>query len=541
MSEHWYRDVVDLSQDAIFVWRDGRFVFANRATASLLGAESPEALVGREVSDFNHPHDMPIVRERQRKLLAGGGSLLAPQEYRMIRADGTIVEVEAVATLFQYEGQPAAHVVLRNISERKALQRDAMRRIEEAAEHRRVQAERDYFQQVFEAMPGMAWTSRPDGMIDYVSHRTLGHLGLRIADLEGSGWEAFVHADDLARVRETWMHSVATGESYETEMRLRVSGQGQYRWHLSRAAPVRDGGGRILRWVGTTLDIHDQKEARAVLEQSHMRLAEAVRLRTEDLLGANAALRDEIEERKQVEKALRDSREKLRRLSAHLQSARETERAAVAREIHDELGATLTAAKMDLHWFAKTAAGAQEPRPDKLAEAMKLVDSAIHTVKRIATELRPSILDHLGLWSALQWQLQEFELNFGIACRIDPVPEGIVLEGEAQTAVFRIFQEALTNVARHAQASAIQVAFETERGGIQVRIRDNGVGLPPDRIMDPEACGLQGMRERARSFGGEVKFERPEGGGTTVVVRFPVRARPARRARQPRNRDREAV
>jgi PAS domain S-box-containing protein len=527
MNEHWYRDVVEMSQDAIYVWCDGCFVFANRATARILGVPSPQELIGRPVYDFIHPEFIDLAKSRMQQLRDTGGPL-PPKEFKMLRADGGVFEVEAMATLFDYQGRPAAHVVMRDIAERKALLRDHLQRMQEEIEHRRVAAERDYFHQLFESAPNLTWTARPDGHVDYVNRRLLDHLSVDETKIYGWQWQQFVHPEDLTEVTRRWRHSLATGEAYEIELRLRPNSGKDYRWQVSRGLPVRNERNEIQRWVGTITDIHDQREARAMLEQSQIRLAEAVRLRTEDLLNANAALRDEIDERRHVEKALRDSREKLRKLSAHLQSTRESERAAVAREIHDELGATLTAVKMDLHWFARTVTEQLPPRADKLKEALDLVDSAIQSVKRIATELRPSILDHLGLWPALQWQLQEFELNFAIPCHIDPAPDGVVLESNAQTAVFRIFQEALTNVARHARASSVRVELRVERSGILVRISDNGVGLPPGKIMEPDACGIQGMRERARSFGGDVKFEQTDGGGTTVLVRFPARFKTAR-------------
>ncbi len=536
MNEHWYRDVVELSRDAIYVWCDGCFVYANNATAQLLGFDSPQSMIGKRVFDLIHPESLGIARARLQRLLYHREQL-APQEMKFIRTDGQVIDVEAMATRFEHDGRPAAHVILRNIAERKALQRESLQRVQENAEHRRLQAERDYFYQLFETTPHLAWTARPDGYLDNINQRARDYLASQAPEIQGWNWQHFVHPEDLPEILRRWAHSLATGEAYEGEMRMRANASGAYRWHLTRALAVRNGKGEILRWVGTTTDIHDQKEARAILEQSQIRLAEAVRLRTEDLSNANAALRAEIEERKSVERALRASREKLRRLSAHLQSARESERAAVAREIHDELGATLTAAKMDLRWFAKTLETGSPVRSDKLAESVALVDSAIESVRRIATGLRPSILDHLGLWAALQWQLHEFELNFGISCQIDSAPEGIVLENDAQTAVFRIFQEALTNIARHAQATHVHIGLQLDIGAIIVRISDNGIGISPEKIMEPQACGIQGMRERARTFGGNVKFERNGGGGTTVLVRFPASVKVSRRSR----RDREAV
>ena len=128
-------------------------------------------------------------------------------------------------------------------------------------------------------------------------------------------------------------------------------------------------------------------------------------------------------------------------------------------------------------------------------------------------------------------------MNFSIPCQIDPAPAGVILENDAQTAVFRIFQEALTNIARHARATRVHVELRPDRNGILVRISDNGIGLPPGKIMEPEACGIQGMRERARTFGGDVKFEQTEGGGTSVLVKFPARFKVPKRTRH----DREAV
>src|SRR5262245_45513307 len=133
MTEHWYRDVVELSQDAIYVWCDGCFVFANRATARLLCVESPERLIGRKVYDFVHPDYIPIAKKRLQLLLEGRGPL-PPQEFKMVRADGEVLDVEAMGTSFNYQGRPALHVVLRDVAERKMLQRDQLRRLQDNVE-----------------------------------------------------------------------------------------------------------------------------------------------------------------------------------------------------------------------------------------------------------------------------------------------------------------------------------------------------------------------------------------------------------------------
>jgi signal transduction histidine kinase len=219
----------------------------------------------------------------------------------------------------------------------------------------------------------------------------------------------------------------------------------------------------------------------------------------------------------------------------HLQSARESERAAVAREIHDELGATLTAVKMDLHWYAKTLAKGKPLSNDKLTDTGVLVDSAIQTVKRIATELRPSLLDHLGLWPAIEWQIQELQKHYRIGCELNFESPLVTLEAEAQTALFRIVQEALTNAVRHARATQIRVHVRKSGDDVVVDIHDNGVGLPPAKLLDPASSGIHGMRERARYFNGEVRFLAGQKAGTCVSARFPLTkkaSKPAVRARE---------
>jgi signal transduction histidine kinase len=218
---------------------------------------------------------------------------------------------------------------------------------------------------------------------------------------------------------------------------------------------------------------------------------------------------------------LEASREKLRHLSRHLQSVRETERTRIAREIHDELGATLTAIKMDL----KLLAGEEDLL---LAQALRntigLVDSAIQTVKKIATDLRPSILDNLGLWAAIEWQGQELLERVGVdyELQIDPRAHELKFDGDRATALFRIVQEALTNVVRHAQADKVTITVQRGRSEVLLEVRDNGKGMHQARLMDSKSWGLLGMYERVRHHGGDLKIDSAVGKGTTVWIRFPV-------------------
>ncbi len=217
---------------------------------------------------------------------------------------------------------------------------------------------------------------------------------------------------------------------------------------------------------------------------------------------------------------VRAGREQLRDLTSYLQTAREEERAYIAREIHDDFGQSLTALKMDLAWLTKRLA--DRPRLTEKASTMSdLIDSTIQTVRRVATQLRPGLLDDLGLAAAIEWQAQELAERTGINCELYLGDEDIVLDRDLATAIFRIFQETLTNVARHAEATEVQVELEDGTDELVLIVRDNGKGITPGQISDPHSLGLIGMRERARSWDGDVTFQSIPGQGTTVTVRMP--------------------
>jgi PAS domain S-box-containing protein len=234
----------------------------------------------------------------------------------------------------------------------------------------------------------------------------------------------------------------------------------------------------------------------------------------------------DITERQSAQEALQKSRQQLRTLSNRLQSTREEERATVARDIHDELGQVLTAIKINLDWLERKL-GEREgdrslnPLLDRLVESAEMAESAIESVQRIATDLRPDLLDHRGLAAALEQEAHRFEERTGIACQLqlpDAVPE---LSPDAATALFRIFQESLTNVARHAQAAAVGVRLLLESGHIVLEIEDNGRGISREALSSPQSVGLLGMRERATALGGELAVGPALPQGTRVWLRLP--------------------
>jgi PAS domain S-box-containing protein len=240
--------------------------------------------------------------------------------------------------------------------------------------------------------------------------------------------------------------------------------------------------------------------------------------------GLRLLIRD-VTEARQKEAELSDSKDKLRALAARLQESREDERNHLARELHDEFGAALTALKLELSWLQGHIAWAVPEIHQRIDSMAKLIDITIKSITRTATMLRPRLLDDFGLSAAIEWQAHDFQDRSGIECHLDA--EEVELPTDRAIALFRIFQESLTNVARHAQATKVKISLYQQRGFIFFEMRDDGIGLPREKISSPASLGLLGMRERAYAFGGDVAIESGEGKGTTVKVQIPM-AQPER-------------
>ncbi len=231
----------------------------------------------------------------------------------------------------------------------------------------------------------------------------------------------------------------------------------------------------------------------------------------------------DMTERNRVEEQLRNSRELLRNLSAHLQSAREEERRHIATEIHDELGQILTALKLDISWLKRRLARQESDLVSSVQAMTSLVDKTIEVVQRISSELRPGVLDYLGLIAAIEWQIEEFRKRSGIACILVVDADELPLDQNRSTAMFRIFQETLTNVIRHSEATRVDVHVEMQCNSVVMQIQDNGKGITEAELTSPTSFGIIGIRERVRFLGGEVMMRGMPGIGTTVIVNIPLK------------------
>jgi signal transduction histidine kinase len=303
-----------------------------------------------------------------------------------------------------------------------------------------------------------------------------------------------VHPEDQQKAMADWMHCVESGANYEAEYRLR-SRDGSYRWFRARALPIRDDG-KILKWYGTCSDIQDSK----LLEQS---------------------IRDNASE---LERMVDRRTDELRRLSIRLMTMQDQERRRLARDLHDGLGQELAVAKMvlDKMILRKSA----QPPGEEWTQASSIVDRAIQQVRTMSHLLHPPLLDEVGLLSALSWYVEGLQKRSGIETSLKVQPQDFPrLAADVETAVFRIVQEALTNVFRHSEANKVWIVLTQEGENIVVAVRDDGKGvdkriaeLQPDSV----GVGIGGMKQRAREFGGELRLTNAQP-GTLVELTIPLR------------------
>ncbi len=288
-------------------------------------------------------------------------------------------------------------------------------------------------------------------------------------------WIEGVEVSDRARVQESLDRSVQSREPFECE--YRVIREGQTRWIQSRAGPSRESSGRVVRLAGWSMD---------------------------------------ITERKLAESELRTSNNALRALWANLQSVREEERARIAREIHDDLGQCLTVLKINLARLDGSLVKEGQEAPATLKSAICQVDSALKAVRRIIAELHPVILDELGLGPALEWAVNEFSKQSGVPCFLEFDLGEVRLSKGQSAAFFRIVQESLANIGRHARATRASVGVHSKEGRVELTVTDNGVGLDRDKLQKTDSFGIAGMRERALLMGASLVLDSRPGEGTTV-------------------------
>jgi PAS domain S-box-containing protein len=346
---------------------------------------------------------------------------------------------------------------------------------------------------IVQTAPDIIFSRHADGAGEYISQRFYDYTGADPANSNGFAWGNYIHSDDKETSKEAWLSGIETGANYESEFRL-LGRNGEYRWFRARAVPIRDHEGNIVRWYGNCSDIHDSK----MLEKS---------------IRDNAA---------QLEKQVAERTIALRSLSARLMTMQDDERRRIARELHDGLGQELAAAKIMVDSIPLQPT--LETKDQAANDASDLMDRAIKQTRSMSHLLHPPLLDEVGLLSAVSWYVEGLSKRSGIETELDIHPRRFPrLSPELETAIFRIIQEALTNVFRHSKAQRASVSLKCEAGQVTIRVNDDGKGfeqevleLSPGKI----GVGIAGMRQRTLELGGELRLENSNP-GTVLDVRIP--------------------
>ena len=481
-----------------------RIVEANRAAAEITRSNSPK-LLGRSLADFPKLLKTPLPGQLFATLRSGEARNLGQISYGDDLIRQGVYSVRAFPLSNNFLGVAFEDVTDRINAERTLRESEVRFRL-------LVEGVQEYA--IFQLDPEgnvVSWNAGAQRLKGYDSAEIIGHH-----------FSIFYPQEDLMNNKPRNILARAARQGQTEDEGWRIRKDGSRFWANVVVTALRDSNGNLIGFAKLTRDTTENRERAEALTRAKELLELRVEQRTAVLTRLNNEMRTEIADRQHAEEELRKSRDQLRALAARLQSVREEERTYIAREIHDELGQACTAIKMDLALIGRKLTKRQTKLQAKVNSAIQLVDSTIVTLRRIASELRPRTLDDLGLPAALEAQAQEFESRTGIHCSVILPPEPLRLDTDRSTAIFRIFQESLTNVARHAHATRVEARLQREKDRIVFQVFDNGTGFDPEVAKARKSLGLVGMQERALLLNGEFKTEGAPGSGTTMTLTIPL-------------------
>jgi PAS domain S-box-containing protein len=476
-SETKFRTLFDSTSDAVMLLGEKGFFDCNPATLAMFGYATREEFCTKNPADVSPPmqpdgtDSLTLANRQMATALEKGRHQF---EWMHKRADtGEAFAADVLLSALELDGKRVLQATVRDITERKQAEEELRER--EAR-----------YRTLAENFPHKIFMKDRNFQYVTVNENFSQDFGLRPEEFVGKVDYDFSPKELSDKYREDDKQVMETGQAKELE-EWYVPG-GRKIWVHTTKRPVRDKDGGIIGIFGIFWD---------------------------------------ISKRKQAEDELRDSHKQLRALAARMRTVREEERTRVAREIHDVLAQELTSLKIDVTLLARLLAQSpgeleQSLVREKLAGMALATDTAIQSVQKIATELRPVVLDSLGLGAAIEWQAKDFQARTGIGCRARLAARNLLLDRDRSTALFRILQESLTNVVRHAAATQVEIVLQCKAGCVKLTIQDNGRGIQESQANAPSAVGLLGLRERALLLGGRCEISGRPGEGTRVEVRIPL-------------------
>jgi PAS domain S-box-containing protein len=451
--------VTEAAFEGLAVTERGRLIDVTGKLAKLFGYQRIE-LIGKSIAELIAPN----VRNDTLTKILSGYSL--PYESICLKKDKTVFYVEVCGKNYSSKGRVLCVTAIRDITRRKMTEKVLQ------------ESESKYKTLTENSLTGIFIHQK--GKFIFVNDKFAEMHGYKPGELLRKSHLLLVHPDEKKTLKEFALKRLE-GKSVPQQYEVRrITKQGKAIWCKMMATLIQYKGKPAI--MGNVID---------------------------------------ITERKLAEVAIKESEEQLRNLTTYLQKIGEVERTNIAREIHDELGLGLTVLKIDLSWLRKRLPENEIPLHEKAETMTQLIDKTIQTVKKISTELRPGLLDDLGLAAAIEWQAEEFQKRTGIQCKITIDPKDVTFDRDRNTAIYRIFQETLTNVARHAQATEVNVSLRQRDGQLELNVRDNGRGITEKELANPKSFGLIGIRERVKIFSGINIIKGVPGKGTTVTVRMP--------------------
>jgi PAS domain S-box-containing protein len=448
----------------------GRFLQVNPKFCMFLGYKEKE-LLQLTVHDVTYPEDLEITNTQFNQVVKGNHRVFDLVK-RYVRKNGTVVWGHTT-TAWVYDARPKPLYCIKLIQDITRL-KDAEHALRESEEK---------FRTIVETAPNLITISNEKGENVYVSPNCKEITGYSQKEILGTArW--WVHKDDIEKARKLFDLAHKEGTGYKNFEYKAVKKNGKIWYASSSWNSMKDENGEVKGVVLETID---------------------------------------ITEKKQAEKQLKKSREQLRQLSIHLQSVREEEQERISRKIHDEIGQMLVGLQMNLSWLSEKISPEEEELRRKIVYLQERTEESIDMVEKIASELRPRILDVLGLGEALRWHLQELKETTGIESTLKFMPADFNPDKSYSIVLYRLFQESLANIVRHSKASKVKIYLKKDKNVLFFKLEDNGMGITRDQIERPDSFGIIGMKERVHDLNGEISIRGNPDKGTQIQIKLPLK------------------